>query len=103
LAGRVTVAANERRVVRWDELALAAAVITRSKGDLEAFGAPQPIATVVVAAGIEGGVANEVGAMPAARVVVRIPSGWSLGLTAGSRRVAGFRATSSALLAGYRF
>lgn len=102
LAGRVTVAANERRAVRWDELTATGSVETRSKGGAE----PQPRApvttTLFVGGGGEAGVATDLGTVPTLRVSMRHGSGLTLALTAGSRRHATFRETSSVLLVGYR-
>ena len=57
--------------------------------------------SLFVAAGGERGVANDLGLVPGLRIELRVPSGFSLALTAGSR-YAGYRETSSLLLAGYR-
>ena len=107
LAGRVAVAANERRSVHWDELSPATDVATRSKGD-DDLGVAARLASdgerpaLGVAVGVSGGVATGVGAVPSLVVDGRLASGWSLSLAAGSRSVSGFRETSIALLAGYR-
>ena len=101
LAGRIAVAANERRAVHWDELALAPEVTTRSKGD-DVVRVFDDRPEVGVAAGVSGGVATGVGAVPSLVIDARLASGWSLSFAAGSRSVAGFRETSTSLLAGYR-
>ncbi len=96
LTGQVTVALGETRVVRSDELSVAETISTTGKGEVSAART-----SLFVAAGGERGVANDLGVVPGMRIELRGRT-VSLALTAGSRYHAGFRETSSLLLAGYR-
>ncbi|MDB4955332.1 MAG: ICE-like protease [Myxococcales bacterium] len=105
-AGRVSVAANEKRGVRWEELATIGAVETRSKGatpspsiELEPSAA---LTRLFVGGGGAEGVANNLGLVPSVRLGVQVPQGLTFAIVGGSLRHASFRETSSSLLVGYR-
>jgi hypothetical protein len=101
LTGRVTVALGETRLVRSNELSAIDTISTSAKGGPSVVDEGDR-RSLFVAAGGERGVANDVGLVPGLRIELRVPSGVSLALTAGSRYHAGYRETSSLLFAGYR-
>ena len=96
-AGRVAVAAGETRLVRAEQLVATEAVTTTAKG-AEPAAAPTAL---FVAAGGEAGVADGLGVVPALRVELS-HGAFSLALDAGTTSHAGFRETTTLLLAGYR-
>ncbi|HEX7699080.1 MAG TPA: caspase family protein, partial [Kofleriaceae bacterium] len=100
LTGRVTVALGETRSVRSDELSVTDTISTNDKGGPSLDSGART--SLFVAAGGARGVANDVGLVLGLRIELRVPSGVSLALTAGSRYHAGYRESSSLLLAGYR-
>jgi hypothetical protein len=100
VGGRITVAANEKRVVRWDELTAAEALPTRKKGpdDLVVDRAPE----VVIGGGIATGVADALGPMAGMRAELWLPANITVALLASTKQAESFRETSTALLVGYR-
>jgi hypothetical protein len=99
-AGQVAVAMGEERVVRADELALTGSLPTASKGGELAT----PGATVTIAAGGMGGIADGIGVVPALRGELVLPSGLSAAIVVGSRELSGadVRETQLFALVGYR-
>jgi len=103
-AGRLMVAANERRVVRWDELADAESAATRSKGQAELAIQREPPA-LVISAGLEKGITQPMGMVPSTRVELRMRSGLSVAVMAGTafhgNTADSHRETPTFLVAGY--
>lgn len=103
VAGRITVAANEKRIVKWDELTVTEVVTTRKKGpddDLAVAVAPAP--RLVIAGGVGAGVADGLGVMPSLRAEVWLPARVTVAITADTRDSGSFRESATALLVGYR-
>lgn len=114
-AGRVTVAAGEKRQVRWEELAAMVTSAPRAKGaphgarleasdrwrDARSFGRP----ILQLAAGGQRGVADALGLATSVRVGVRSASSTGLSFAANVSTGTGdrFRETSALLFGGYRF
>lgn len=98
VAGRITVAANEKRAVRWDELSVAEAAPTQKKGPDLVARAPQ----LVVAGGVTTGVADGLGPVPAMRAELWLPSHLTIAITGDTRQASSFRESSTALAVGYR-
>lgn len=114
-AGRVTVAAGEKRQVRWEELAAIMTSAPRAKGaphgarleasdgwrDARSSGRP----ILQLAAGGQRGVADALGVATSVRVGVRSASPTGLSFAANVSTGTGdrFRETSALLFGGYRF
>lgn len=94
--GRVSVAANAVRAVRWDELQPVTLAMTLSKGS-----APPPM-IIDVGFGPRGAVADRLGSVPSLRVGVRRKR-LSLALDLGSWEMQNVRESTVMLLGGYRF
>jgi hypothetical protein len=96
LGATVTVAAHEQRSVRWNELGAVAEDPTGTKGAQRSRDR-----ALVVSGGVTSGVADRLGAVPSARVELRL-AGFDIALTTGTRRSGDFRESSAVLALGYR-
>lgn len=97
LGANVTIAAHEQRSVHWNELAATTAEPTRAKGRTTTSDR-----ALVVSGGMTSGVADRLGAMPAARVELRLASGLGIALVTSTKRSGDFRESSATLALGYR-